>query len=130
MSREKLHRFLRIVRLKPNETFTPKSDEEAQVLGGAITNVTGTITYLFIQDKQDRSLISFMRLLAAATSTVYSLNPISINTTCAVALMTSDSRGIWFGQHIELKFVGATNSHATVILEVVKIDPKTGAHLA
>jgi len=119
-------RHIEIIRLKDNEIYTPNADEEAQVLGGAIVYVTGTITYLYLQDKQNRSLVSFIRLRASATSGTYTLNPLDINTACFIGELTSDTRGVWFGQNVELKFQAAATATATVIVEIRKVDPTTG----
>jgi len=126
----KLLRWLTIKTFDDNEWWRCNADEEARVLAGTATHVTGTESTFSLRDPENKTITRFLEVKSTASSDNYVLNPISVATVCVSAEATSNTKHVWFGSRSQLHFNGAATSYCRTLIEVVKIDQKTGAHLA
>lgn len=130
MPKTKLRR-LETIQLAPTDTFEIEADEEARVLAGYVNHITGTISQLTIGLKRDlassRLHAILFNVLAAVGSADYVINP---HNASSDQQESADPTKIWFNSFFQITFTGGTASFARLLIEVVKIDPVTGEHLA
>jgi len=124
-------RWLRVVTLKTLGTWRPPPDTEAQILGGNISHVTGTLSglYLHTHPKSATSILPICYVPASSITAVVGLNPTDPSL-CHSRSLTTDSKGIWFDDKHGLYFSAAATAYVRFIVEVVKVDPVTREHLA
>jgi len=124
-------RWIQLSQLGDTQTWNPDAGTEARILAGAIYNVTGTASILRLRDNKARETVTvFFYGLGAAKTGWYTLNPVGYVATCTNCEQMSDTKDAWFGMPFGLHFSGAATAFARVLVEIVKLDPETGAHLA
>jgi len=111
-----------------NNTWKPDAGYEARVLCGAFYYSSASCA-LTLVDPVTFTLTKFFDS-AIATAGWYPINPIDIETACLDRSQMASSKDVWFSSKQFLQASGGAGYKARLLVEVVKVDPITGEHLA
>jgi len=117
----------------PGVCYRPGPDEEARLLGARVNHVAATETTLsLVKGPVSTGTAFFCYLVAPSTTCTDSFTvPPALPTTAKLDEEdVGAGRDVWFTHAIGLWFNGDAAARVHVIIEVVKIDPVTGEHLA
>jgi len=124
-------RRIEIIKIATGKDWAPSGDEEARIIGGYYSHVTGTDSSFILCPRDAATAYEWLGLVLSTEGTCasYAVCPKTVPSSYSEE-RTSDLSNLWFGSDLRVKFSGGTASFVRVILEIVKIDPETGAHLA
>lgn len=130
VERTKTLRYLDIKILEPGEVIHPNANEEWKIKSGYIVHITGTASQLVLFKREPKTVIytPLIEVPSAQANINISLNPMT--NTVITEERSTDTKEIPIQQNIEIGFTGGTASKATLIVEVTKLHPDTGAKLA
>jgi len=115
------------------QKYIPSAGEEVRVLGGRINHVAATISLLSLTKGRDVGGDAFYVYHYAPSSTCtdsFSIPPALPTVAKQDEEDVGAAQNLWFDNKWMLYFTGGTGAKAFLILEVVKVDPITGEHLA
>lgn len=129
MSQEKKLRHLELIRIDQGKEWKPQSDEEARILSGVYTHIAASASYVDLRDERDRVVAYLVSVSASKCTQSFAFNPILPTSEQREEDLT-DARNIYFDHKIRLVITGGSGAYANVLLEIVKVDPRTGKRLA
>lgn len=127
-------RYLEYVSLVSNGKWNPPEGWEARVLGGRFAHSSDTNPSSVViragHAATDPMLAVFLYVPGTTCADVFTLNPLAVATAKIEEEDSCDSANVWFDHRQELWYVSTTGNACRLLVEVVKLDPVTGEHLA
>lgn len=125
------NRILTLAIIRHGDKWSPPVGWEARILTGFLWHVTATTTYFTIKEKTSGDIYLMIYNIPGHLTTVgYGLLPVGAPTGICTFDIASNIDDIWINSDMYFEVAGASTAYARVIIELQKIDPKTGAHLA